>query len=788
VPTVNPDFIEFDGPLPQVAVVGLPFTVKATATLNGSVDLGYSANISLSNSKDPTAVIPSSIAITNGSGSFTMTAEAVGSGYQRYLASGPGVPFNSQFSISVVPAPKTLQFKLPQRVTEGVPFSVLMSAGSAHGDNIGYTADVTVSSITDPTASIPNPITMTQGSASFTMAASTAAGHDGTTQTYIVSAPAITPDSSFSVQVIRQPQSVQCVCPTAVDAGVPFTVTINVYLNAHDFAPDINYSADVNLSNPNDPNALVPSSISIARGSATFTMAAGAIGSGVQTYSIVGPGLPPGSSFSVNVNPVSAPTFTAQPSSETVAQGQDATFWVSATGFPNYQWNFNGAPIPGATSPTYTVHAASSANVGSYTVEIANTAGSLTSTAATLALSGVSGLAPILSPQPGSLNVGTGRSVVYNVGVGPSGLSLSAITASAVNATSKGPMIAPPSSRVVSSSVSYQWFFNGVALVGETNPTLVVSDVEPWKAGSYTCLVSNAYGSTLSSAGVVTSVSTQDPGRLVNLSTRAMVGTGANQLIEGFVVGGNGTAGGEVLLTRASGPALSQFGVTGLLADPQLAVTGDSGFSDSNSGWAGDPVVETVASQVGAFNWPNGSSLDSALLDGFLPGAYTAQISGATGDTGVALGEIYDATEPGTYSPSSPRLINLSSRAQVGAGSNVLIAGFIVGGTTSETVLIRGSGPALLPLGVPGALPDPQLQLYRNNADHTSTLLQSDAGWGGNAQIAASAAGVGAFSWGSAATPDSAILVTLPPGTYSAQLSGVSGDTGIALVEVYEVP
>jgi hypothetical protein len=128
-------------------------------------------------------------------------------------------------------------------------------------------------------------------------------------------------------------------------------------------------------------------------------------------------------------------------------------------------------------------------------------------------------------------------------------------------------------------------------------------------------------------------------------------------------------------------------------------------------------------------------------------------------------------------------LINISARVQVGTGGNILIAGFVIGGTTSKTVLIRASGPALVPFGVTGTLPDPQLQLYSD-----STVLESNDGWGGDAQIAATAATVGAFSWGTSATPDSAILVTLPPGAYTAQVSGASGDTGIALVEIYDVP
>jgi hypothetical protein len=225
-----------------------------------------------------------------------------------------------------------------------------------------------------------------------------------------------------------------------------------------------------------------------------------------------------------------------------------------------------------------------------------------------------------------------------------------------------------------------------------------------------------------------------------------------------------------------------------VLPDPQLTLNGPGGLIATDSGWNGSSQIASTADSVGAFAWTSTSSLDSALVESLQGGPYTAQVTGASGDTGVALVEVYDATPTGTYAPAFPRLINISARVQVGTGSNVLIAGFVIGGTTSKTVLIRGSGPALAPFGLSGVLPDPQLQLFQSNPDGTSTLLQTDTGWGGDTQIAATAASVGAFSWGTSATPDSAILITLPPGAYTAEVSGASGDTGLALVEVYDVP
>ncbi len=274
--------------------------------------------------------------------------------------------------------------------------------------------------------------------------------------------------------------------------------------------------------------------------------------------------------------------------------------------------------------------------------------------------------------------------------------------------------------------------------------------------------------------------------RLVNLSCRAGVGTGANILIVGFVSGGIGTTGTQAVLVRGTGPALSAFGVAGVLPDPALTIFQGSGVVAANTGWGTNAAQITAEdSALGAFALTDTTSRDSALyIPNLAPNAYTAQVVGASSDTGVALAEVYDATSPAAYSATAPRLINLSARVQVGTGGNILIVGFVVGGTGSETVLVRASGPALIPFGVGGTLPDPKLQIV----NQASTTIASNTGWGGSSQISGAAASVGAFRWTNSSSNDSAILIALPPGAYTAQVSGASGDTGVALVEVYEVP
>src|SRR5271157_5586749 len=128
--------------------------------------------------------------------------------------------------------------------------------------------------------------------------------------------------------------------------------------------------------------------------------------------------------------------------------------------------------------------------------------------------------------------------------------------------------------------------------------------------------------------------------RLVNISTRAQVGTGANLLIPGFVIGGSGR---EQLLVRADGPSLGQFGVSGLLDRPSLSVFDNSGkVIATNTGWdtsANPAPIVSAATTVGAFALPSGSA-DSAKIVALSPGAYTIQVSGVNSTTGVALAEV----------------------------------------------------------------------------------------------------------------------------------------------------
>ena len=258
-----------------------------------------------------------------------------------------------------------------------------------------------------------------------------------------------------------------------------------------------------------------------------------------------------------------------------------------------------------------------------------------------------------------------------------------------------------------------------------------------------------------------------------------------SSLTLGFVVGGQGANGPENVLIRGLGPALSAFGLNGLLADPTVTTVQQNSKAvlASNAGWAGAKTVVAADLATGAFPLSDATSADSAVVLPLMAtsGGYTVQIAGKSGDSGTALAEVYDDTS--AYTAATPHLVNLSCLTPLKAAGS-LSAGFVVGGDTAKTVLIRALGPALSAFGITGTMPDPQVSLRSLGS---STVVASAQGGAGSAELSSVATDVGAFQISSSTSADSAMVVTLAPGAYTADVSSVSGAAGSVLVEVYEV-
>lgn len=265
--------------------------------------------------------------------------------------------------------------------------------------------------------------------------------------------------------------------------------------------------------------------------------------------------------------------------------------------------------------------------------------------------------------------------------------------------------------------------------------------------------------------------------RLVNIAVRGFAGTGDSVLISGFVVRG----GSLPVLVRGVGPGLAALDVSGVLGHASLVLRGD-GLELRNAGWSsGGQAAEIAAASAltGAFALQPGSA-DAALLMPLGSGAFTVQVNGADGGTGVALAEVYDART----GPADGALVNISGRGFVGTGDNLLIGGFVVAGEAPVLVLVRAAGPGLIPLDVSGVLARPHLRVLRGSAplaDSESWALSDSP-----ATIALAAGRVGAFAF-EPGSEDAALLLFLPPGPYTAQVSGADGGTGVALLEIYQV-
>lgn len=285
----------------------------------------------------------------------------------------------------------------------------------------------------------------------------------------------------------------------------------------------------------------------------------------------------------------------------------------------------------------------------------------------------------------------------------------------------------------------------------------------------------SAGAKTTFSGGNAEVIATQ---RLVNISSRAVAGSGSEKTIAGLVITGEDS---KSVLIRAIGPGLGDFGVSGVLSAPKLELFEGQTVIATNTGWSSaDNAAEVVAAaaSVGAFALDTGNA-DSVLLETLAPGAYTAAASGSDGGSGVVLIEVYDLSAPA----AGQKLFNISTRAVVGSGDGTVVAGFVVSGTVPKRVLLRGAGPALGSFGLEGALSDPQLKLFKGQ-----TQVAFNDNWGTNAAAVTSASTTtGAFQF-AADSKDAAMVLSLEPGAYTLQISGVGGAAGIGLIEVYEIP
>ncbi len=251
---------------------------------------------------------------------------------------------------------------------------------------------------------------------------------------------------------------------------------------------------------------------------------------------------------------------------------------------------------------------------------------------------------------------------------------------------------------------------------------------------------------------------------LANISTRMRVGVGPDVLIGGLIVEGTES---KKLILRAIGPSLAASGVSNAISDPMLELHSSTGIIASNDDW----ISSSQASEIASSGFAPENELESAVIVTVAPGSYTAVVNGWQGAQGVGLVEAYELDSNDT------RLVNISTRGQVGVANDVMIGGLIVQGTNAKHVIVRAIGPSLS--GIAGVLSDPTLELR----DNSGNLIASNDDWNTSPQ----AAEIIATGVPPPDNRESAVIATCGAGNYTAIVQGANNATGVALVEVYDL-
>ncbi|PYT62004.1 MAG: hypothetical protein DMG46_02285 [Acidobacteria bacterium] len=240
-----------------------------------------------------------------------------------------------------------------------------------------------------------------------------------------------------------------------------------------------------------------------------------------------------GMNFTANGATV-APTITTPPANQTVAAGQTATFTVVAGGTAplSYQWQKNGANITGATSASYTTPITTTADSGSaFAVVVTNTAGTVTSAAATLTVTAAA-VAPTITTPPANQTVTAGQTATFTVVAGGT---------------------AP---------LSYQWQKSGVNIAGATSASYTTQVTTTTDSGStFDVVVTNTAGTVTSAAATLTVNAAPTPAIQVNPTSinfgNDVVGTNLSQAL---IIRNTGTA--ALTITQVN-PTVSVFSVSG---------------------------------------------------------------------------------------------------------------------------------------------------------------------------------------------------------------------------------
>lgn len=272
-----------------------------------------------------------------------------------------------------------------------------------------------------------------------------------------------------------------------------------------------------------------------------------------------------------------------------------------------------------------------------------------------------------------------------------------------------------------------------------------------------------------STAGVFPGAIPRYPAQSLNLSTRARVLNGDNVLIGGFIINGSEP---KSVIVRGIGPS---SGVSGALANPTIELFSGDSLIASNDDWKTRPDGSSQQAEVEATTIPPTNDLESALVRTLTPGSYTAILRGNGDGTGIGVIEVYDLTP----TVSDSQLANISTRGFVASGDNVMIGGLILGGGTGvNKIVARALGPSLGDFGVANVLPNPNLGIYDSNG----ALIQFNDNWRQNQESDLQATGLAPSN-----DSEAALIIFLPPGSYTGIVAGSGPTNGVSLVEIYNL-